>query len=108
MTGSGGAMNGLLYGFNISLTTGTADKDGVGFTGTIATPGSGPIKSIAIAIDNFAVNRALTVSATLLKQDNLPVLEIATWKATIGALIFNEGGFKIGGSMALDIPRSGI
>lgn len=106
--GSGTTINGLLYGFNISLKTGTVDKDGIQFTGSIATPASGPIKSINVDINNFSVNRALSVSATLLKQDNLPVLEIATWKATIGALIFNEDGFKIGGSMALDIPRSGI
>lgn len=104
--GAGGTVNGKLYGFGINLIKGTADKDGLDFTGSIATPAAGPIKSISIGINTLSINRALTVSAVLLNQDKIPELEIASWKAAIDGLIFNEDGFKIGGNMNLAIPKS--
>ncbi|MEO5681563.1 MAG: carboxypeptidase-like regulatory domain-containing protein [Chitinophagaceae bacterium] len=103
---AGNAVTGKLYGFGISLKSGTVDKDGLGFTGSIATPDLAPIKSIAIGINNLSINRALTVSAVLLNQEALPELEIASWKAVIDGLLFNEDGFKIGGNMNLAIPKS--
>jgi hypothetical protein len=102
-----GDINGQLYGFTIALKTASVDKDGVDFTGSIGTPDIAPIKKLSIPISKLAINRALSVSAVLLQTDNLPALEIASWKASIQDLIFNEDGFKIGGSLALNIPRSG-
>lgn len=105
---TGAQVAGQLYGFGVGLNSGTVDKDGIRFAGSIATPASGSIRSISIPINKLAMNRALTVSAVLLNQDAIPTLEIATWKISIQGLIFNEDGFRIGGNLALAIPKSDV
>ncbi len=101
-----GALRGTLYGFRVDLKMGKADKDGLEFSGSIATPSLGPIKSIAIGINKLAINRALTVSGVLVQTSDFPSLEIASWKLGIDNMIFNEDGFKIGGGLNLALPKS--
>lgn len=103
---SGAAFRAMLYGFRAELKAGKVDKDGMEFSGNIATPSVGPIKSIAIGIHKLAINRALTVSGVLLQTDNFPSLDIATWKLGIDNMIFNEDGFKVGGRLNLALPKS--
>jgi hypothetical protein len=104
-----GALSGQLYGFTVNLgKSAVIDKDGIQFAGTIATPTLGPIQAMSIGIKTLTINRALSVSAVLLQQDAIPQFTIAKWKASLQSLIFNEDGFKLGGSLGLDIPGSGI
>lgn len=98
---------GKLYGFAISINNETViDKDGIELSGTIATPVSGPIKAAQFNIDRLAFNRSLAVSGVQIRNTDLPALEIAGWKAGISTLIFHEDGFKLGGTVSLQIPRS--
>ena len=106
MGDGGAAVHAMLYGFRVELKAGKADKDGIEFSGNIATPALGPIKSMAIAINRLAINRAITVSGVTIQTDNFPSLEIADWKLGIDNMIFNEDGFKIGGGLHLTIPKS--
>ncbi|MBN9383856.1 MAG: carboxypeptidase regulatory-like domain-containing protein [Chitinophagaceae bacterium] len=103
------AVNAHVYGFAVQLGKAVAvDKDGLQCSGSIGTPALGPIQSLSIGIDKLAINRALSVSAVLLKQDNIPDLGIGSWKAAIRALVFNEDGFTLGGALALNIPGSDV
>lgn len=105
----GAAINAHVYGFAVRLgKTVAADKDGLQCSGSISTPALGPIQSLSIGIDKLAINRALSVSAVLLQQENIPDLGIGSWKAAIRALVFNEDGFTLGGSLALSIPGSDV
>lgn len=107
LVGDGGAaFRATLYGFKAELKIGKVDKDGLEFSGSIATPSLGPIKSIAIGINKLAINRALTVSGVLVQTSDFPSLEIAAWKLGIDNMIFNEDGFKIGGGLNLALPKS--
>ena len=107
LTISGGDISGQLYGFTVALKTAKVDKDGLEFAGSIGTPDIAPIKRLSIPITKLAINRALSVSAVLLQTENLPALEIASWKASIQGLVFNEDGFKIGGTISLNLVKSG-
>ncbi|WP_343306547.1 carboxypeptidase-like regulatory domain-containing protein [Chitinophaga niabensis] len=99
---------GKLYGFNIALNNGAViDNNGIEFKGTIATPALGPVKSMNIGLNRLFLNRALAVGGTEIQTEQLPSLEIAGWKAAINNLLFNEDGFKLGGTLSLTIPRSG-
>jgi hypothetical protein len=107
LMGEGGAaFRGTLYNFRVELKGGKVDKEGMEFSGSIATPTMGPIKSMAVDIKTLTINKGLTVSGVILQTDNLPSLEIATWKMGIDNLIFNEEGFKIGGGLNLALPKS--
>lgn len=103
---TGDGAKGIVFGFGVMLKSGKVDKDGLDFSGTISTPDFGTIKSVSMPISHLMINRAITVSGVILNQDLLPALEMANWKATIEGLIFNEDGFKIGGSLNLNIPKS--
>ncbi len=104
---SGGNVGGKLYGFAITLNKGgVIDKDGIELKGSIATPAIGGIKTLNIGITRLFLNRSLAIGAVQVQTSDLPSLEIASWKASINNLIFNEDGFKVGGELGIEIPKS--
>ena len=108
LVSANGAATGQLYGFAITLDNNAlVGNDGLQFTGSITTPSLGAIQSVNIGMKQLAFNRALAVSAAIIRSDNLPSLSIGGWTAAMNALIFNEDGFRAGGSLSLPVPRSG-
>lgn len=97
-----------LYGFKIHLNSNASiSESGLGFSGSVSTPGLPMIKPVTIGIKNFSIDKSLAVSDMQIATDNLPQLDIAGWKASFGDIVFNEDGFKIGGKLAIAIPSSG-
>jgi hypothetical protein len=104
--GLSGSVTGQVYGFTVTLNGATINTDGLEFSGSIATPKLDPIASINIPVTKLAIDRALSVSAVLLRTDGLPTMAFSSWTASLQNLVFNEDGFKVGGSIALNLIKS--
>src|SRR5690606_29528458 len=54
------------------------------------------------------LDRLFDVTEIEIPTDQLPVLEIGAWKASLTALVINESGLKLGGEMSVKLPASDI
>ncbi|MCZ2461005.1 MAG: carboxypeptidase-like regulatory domain-containing protein [Chitinophagales bacterium] len=101
--------SGDIYGFKFAalLKESFIDKNGLHFKGRLNTPDLGPIKKSEFKITDFTIGTDLKVKTVKLDQTGLPTIDIAGWKASIASLLFNENGFKLGGSITVSVPKSG-
>ncbi|MBW7893464.1 MAG: hypothetical protein H3C48_21115, partial [Chitinophagaceae bacterium] len=101
--------SGDIYGFKFAalLKESLIDKNGLHFKGRLNTPDLGPIKKSEFKITDFTIGTDLKVKTVKLDQTGLPTIDIAGWKASIASLLFNEDGFKLGGSITVSVPKSG-
>lgn len=106
VTETGVSATAKVYGFDVNLSDGKADIDGITFSGTVATPELTTIQSISFGMKSLSINKVLTVSGVILNDESKPVLEIAAWKASLDNIIFDEDGFRLGGSMNLNLLKS--
>ena len=97
-----------LYGFSmkLELSNSFVGSEGLELVGEINTPNLGPISSAKLKIEQFKISKELRIQTVKIQQQNLPSINIASWKAQMTALLFNENGFKIGGNLTFTIPQS--
>jgi hypothetical protein len=99
---------GNLYGFSVSVANGgVIDNTGIELSGSITTPAVGPVRAVTFNIERLFLNKALAISSVQIKAADAQALEIASWKGVVHNIIFNEDGFKVGGDLSIEIPRSG-
>lgn len=107
--GPQGGWQGNLYGFKFAVQTDASfiDREGLHLAGSVHTPDLGVIKSSSIKVEEFLVGPDLLIKRINVAQNSLPTISIMDWSAKVASLLFNEDGFKIGGSMTIKVPASG-
>lgn len=97
-----------LYGFamKLDLSNSSIGTEGIELAGEIKTPALGPISAANIRVEQFKLSKDLKIQVIKVQQQNLPAFTIGSWKAQMTALLFNEGGFKIGGKLNFTLPQS--
>lgn len=97
-----------VYGFKLVLNFADSyvDVQGLHLAGQVKTPDLGIIKPASLSIDQFVIDSRLQISKLQINTTGLPALSIGNWSASLATLLFNEDGFKFGGSITLQIPKS--
>ncbi len=99
-----------LYGFTVELDLAntTVSPDGLTLAGDITTPQFGPVTSIDIPLKTLMLDRTFAITEVEIPTDQLPVLEVGDWKASLTALVINESGLKLGGEIDVKLPASDV
>ena len=97
-----------LYGIKmeLNLSESRISQLGLFVTGSLTTPKLGIIDSMKVVVKELNISKEFGVESFLIDETTLPTLRISSWSADLGTVTLNEDGFKLGGKVKVNLPKS--
>ncbi len=97
-----------LYGFKsmLNLSQSRIDQSGLNMAGFVISPDMPIMSAMYFDLEKLKVGTDFSVKEVSVKSDLQRKFSIASWSAEINSVILSLRGFKVGGKIEVEVPKS--